>query len=118
MRYISYIIVLFILAGSVMGHAQVSYDVEELSQKDISKSVQIFPNPAVEFVNVRMEHLNLDHVTVSMHNIIGNEIKIEMERIDEHEIRIKVKDFDAGYYLLALKDEQAKFRGTYKFLKR
>ena len=28
------------------------------------------------------------------------------------------KDFDTGYYLIALKDDQSKFIGTYKFLKR
>jgi hypothetical protein len=117
MRLISFILFLFAFAGSVTGQAQ-GYDAEQTGRADISKSVQIFPNPAVEFVHIRLEHVNLDKVKVSMHNIIGNEISIETERIDEHEIRIKVKDFDTGYYLLAVKDEHSKFRGTYKFLKR
>ena len=118
MRLLSLIIVLFSLAGSAMGQAPASFDVDQAGRHDISRNVQIFPNPAVEFVHVRLDHINVDNVKVSMHNIIGNEINIETERIDEHEIRIKVKDFDAGYYLLALKDDQSKFRGTYKFLKR
>lgn len=118
MRLLSFIMILFTLTGAVMGQAQTSYDAEQPERHDISRAVQIFPNPAVEFVHIRLDHVNFDKVKVSMHNIIGNEISIETERIDEHEIRIKVKDFDAGYYLLALKDEQSKFRGTYKFLKR
>ena len=118
MRSLAFIIILFVFAGSVMGQATTTYDYEQPDRKDISKAVHIFPNPAVEFVHIRLDNVNLDNVNVTMHNIIGNEINIETERIDSHEIRIKVKDFDAGYYLLALKDEQSKFRGTYKFLKR
>lgn len=105
-------------AGSVMGQVRADYNMDQAVRHDISKTVQIFPNPAVEFVHVRLDHANFDKVKVSIHNIIGNEISAETERIDEHEIRIRVKDFDAGYYLLALEDDGSHFRGTYKFLKR
>ena len=118
MRLISTVILIIALAGTVMGQASVAYDFEPHDRHDLGKAVQIFPNPAVEFIHVRLDHVNFDKVKVSVHNIIGNEINIDTERIDEHEIRIKVKDFDTGYYLLALKDEQSKFIGTYKFLKR
>lgn len=87
-------------------------------RSETAKAVHLYPNPTTEFVHVRLETLNIDHVKVSMHNIIGNELPIETEKIDDHELRIRVKDFDAGYYLLALRDEQSNFRGTYKFLKR
>ena len=115
-----YKIILFcaLIAGSLTLRAQASYDAEQPERKDISKSVHIFPNPAVEYVHVKLENVNMNNVKVSMHNIIGNEINIETEHIDEHELRIRVKDFDTGYYLIALKDEQSKFIGTYKFLKR
>ena len=115
-----YKIILFcaLIAGSFAVRAQATYDAEQPARIDMSKSVQIFPNPAVEYVHVRLEQVNMDNVKISMHNIIGNQINIETEKIDEHELRIKVKDFDTGYYLIALKDEQLKFSGTYKFLKR
>jgi len=115
-----YKIILFcvLIAGSLTVRAQASYDAEQPERNDKTKAVHIFPNPAVEYVHVKLEHVNMDNVKVSMHNIIGNEINIETERIDEHELRIRVKDFDAGYYLIALKDAQSKFIGTYKFLKR
>jgi hypothetical protein len=107
-----------LVAGTFTLRAQASYEVEQSERNDISKSVHIYPNPAVEYVHVKLENVNVHNVKVSMHNIIGNEINIETERIDDHELRIRVKDFDAGYYLIALKDEQSKFRGTYKFLKK
>ena len=118
MRYFFTVVIFVALAGSVMGQSQVAYDVDHQDRHDLSKAIQIFPNPAVEFIHVRLDHINFDKVKVSVHNIIGNEINIDTERIDEHEIRIKVKEFDAGYYLLAIKDERSKFMGTYKFLKR
>ena len=49
---------------------------------------------------------------------IGNELRVESETMDEHTLRVKVKDLDAGYYLISLRDEQSKFQGVYKFLKR
>ena len=115
-----YKIIIFcaLITGSLAVRAQAVYDAEQPERNDISKSVHIFPNPAVEYVHVRLEQVNMDNVKVSMHNIIGNEINIETEKINEHELRIRVKDFDTGYYLIALKDEQDKFKGTYKFLKR
>jgi len=115
-----YKILLFcaLIAGSLTVRAQASFDAEAPERNDISKSVHIFPNPAVEYVHIRLEQVNMDNMKVSMHNIIGNQINIETEKIDEHELRIRVKDFDTGYYLIALKDEHSKFSGTYKFLKR
>lgn len=115
-----YKIILFcaLITGSFAVRAQATYDAAAPERNDPSKAVHIFPNPAVEYVHIRLEHVNMENVKVSMHNIIGNEINIETEKIDEHELRIRVKDFDSGYYLIALKDEQSQFRGTYKFLKK
>lgn len=118
MRSLYFTIVLAALIGSIGARAQSGFDFGQPERQDISKSVLIYPNPAVEYVHVRLEHVNLDDVRVKLHNIIGNEINIETEKVDEHTFRVKVKDLDAGYYLLALSDDQAKFKGIYKFLKR
>lgn len=85
---------------------------------DLAKSVQLFPNPALEFVHVRVERLKAADVKLTLHNIIGNEVAVETDIVDEHEIRVKVKDLATGYYLIAVRDEKLNFRGTYKFLKR
>lgn len=85
---------------------------------DLARSVHIFPNPATEYVHVKIEELPAEKVELTLHNIIGNAIEIEKEIVNEHEIRVKVKDLAAGYYLIALRDEDSNFRGTYKFLKR
>ena len=89
-----------------------------VERADLSKSVQIFPNPTVEYVHVRIEQVKAADLKLTLHNIIGNEMSVESEIVDEHEVRIRVKDLDAGYYLIALRDDKIHFRGTYKFLKK
>lgn len=83
-----------------------------------TQTISVYPNPAVEYIDINLDHLRADKVKVALFNIIGNELRVESEVMDEHRIRIRVKDFSSGYYLVALRDEQSNFRGTYKFLKR
>jgi Secretion system C-terminal sorting domain len=85
---------------------------------DPIKSVEIFPNPATEFINVKFEAPIAKKIRLSVHNVIGNTMELESEVIDEHEIRIRVKDLATGYYLLSVKDERLNLSSTYKFLKR
>lgn len=84
----------------------------------IARSISVYPNPAVEYIEVNLDQLNAGSVTVALYNIIGNPIAAESEIIDQHKIRIRVKELAGGYYLIALRDEETKFKGTYKFLKR
>jgi hypothetical protein len=114
--FYSIVFFLFVFALTAQAQTREEYDVQH-GPFD-SKSIHIFPNPAVDFVHVRFDKVQAKQVKLSVHNIIGNEIKVETELIDEHEIRIRVKELDAGYYLLAVKDEEDHFRGTYKFVKR
>lgn len=85
---------------------------------NLTKSVHLFPNPATEDVFVELAHLPAENVVVTVHTIIGNELQVEKEVMKDTVIRVKVKDLPPGYYLLAVKDEESNFRGTYKFLKR
>jgi hypothetical protein len=112
------LLLMMALATAAFAQGPGTYGPEQGARTEMAKAVTLYPNPTTEFVYVRLETMNIDHVKISMHNIIGNELPIETEKIDEHEVKIRVKDFDAGYYLLALRDDQSNFRGTYKFLKR
>lgn len=105
------------LMGPAIAQGLTGFESEQPERMDAKRGVTLYPNPTTDFISIRFEHINVGKMTVSMHNIIGNEILITPEQIDDHELKIRVKDFEAGYYLLALKDEQSKFRGTYKFLK-
>jgi hypothetical protein len=110
---------LFLLFFAAFTHAGFAQGLESHGEKmNVVKSINVFPNPASEYVHIRLDDLKASQVKLTMHNIIGNEVQIEPETVDQHEIRIKIKDLASGYYLLALRDEQTRFRGTYKFLKR
>lgn len=91
-------------------------------ETDPTKSVQIYPNPATEYLIVKLNDFPAEKARLSLHTIIGNQMDIETEITEdsnnEKVIRVKVKDLASGYYLLAVKDDESKFRGTYKFLKR
>ena len=87
-------------------------------KENLSKSISIYPNPAVDFLNVKLGELNAHQTKVTLYNILGNEVQAEVEAVDDHEVRVRVKELSSGYYLLAVRDEKTQFRGTYKFLKR
>ncbi len=119
MRLVRILLVVFLASAARWGMAQSQPPDDTYShERDLKKSVHIFPNPATEFVHVRVEDFPASKVSLTLHNVIGNKVEIESEIVDEHEIRVKVKDLASGYYLLAVKEDEAKFRGTFKFLKR
>ena len=120
MRFFKLISVVLMLAAFQLTMAQSQPDGPSAAASEINltKSVHLFPNPATEFVDVKLDQFPADKVSLTVHNIIGNELQVETEILDEYLIRVKVKDLASGYYLLAVKDEESKFRGTYKFLKR
>lgn len=90
----------------------------EQTSASIIKSVKLFPNPAVEYVHVRIENMDIAQVTFQLHNIIGNVVNVESEVVDQHEFRLKVKDLPIGYYLVSITDAQTRLNGTFKFVKR
>lgn len=90
----------------------------EQTSSSIIKSVKLFPNPAVEYVHVRIENMDIAQVTFQLHNIIGNVVNVESEVVDQHELRLKVKDLPIGYYLVSITDAQTRINGTFKFVKR
>ena len=119
MRALYFAVILTALTGAgANAQPPAGYAIGQPERQEVSKSVQIYPNPAAdEFVHVHVEHATLTDVKVSMHNIIGNEMNVEKELLDEQTLRIKVKDLAPGYYLIGLNDEKQRLKGVYKFLK-
>ncbi len=101
-----------------LGFGQTKEEAFYLNQPDPVKSIQVYPNPATEFVNIKFETPQAKKVKLTVHNILGNSIELETEIIDEFEIKIRVKDLTTGYYFVSVRDEGTSFRSTYKFLKR
>lgn len=85
---------------------------------DPAKDVQVFPNPVIDYVHVKIESIRAENVKVTLHNILGTEVAAEKESVNEHELKVWVKDLSAGYYFLALKDEESGLHRIYKIVKR
>lgn len=118
MRFLRLVSVFLLLSAFQLTMAQSQPEASMAQEMNLAKSVHLFPNPATEFIDVKLDQFPAEKVSVTVHNIIGNKLEVETEILDEHLIRVKVKDLASGYYLLAIKDEDSEFRGTYKFLKR
>ena len=122
MRNLSLILSFFLLlflSGTAFGQAQTPEAVAYTAEKtDLSKSITIYPNPAVEYINIKLSTLDASTTKIVLYTILGSELQTEKETVNDHEVRIKVKDLATGYYLIAVRDEQLQFKATYKFLKR
>jgi len=84
---------------------------------EIHEDIQLYPNPAPEYVHIRLGALKSSNVKLSVLNVIGSELNPEVESVNDHEMRVRVKELAPGYYFLTVKDEASRFKGIYKFLK-
>jgi hypothetical protein len=107
--------------GLLMAQLCLAQGHEELAVPDRSnavKSVQIFPNPATDYLSLRFESPHAKKIRLVVYTIIGNTLDVETEVLDDYELRVKVRDLPSGYYLVAIHDSEANSKNTYKFLKR
>lgn len=121
MKYIKNIsIFILIILASVKGYSQGSGELNRFGNESLSikNEVKLFPNPSVDYLEVRINNATIENATFTVHNIIGNIVEVDIENVGESEYRLRVKDLAPGYYLLAIKDDQNLFKETYKFLKR
>lgn len=83
----------------------------------VKNKIELYPNPAVEFVIVNIQQSTLKNAEFELHSIIGNEITISAEDMGNGRFKIPLKDFSSGYYFVVVKDEVSRFKQAYKFLK-
>ena len=79
--------------------------------------VDIYPNPVVENLTVQITNPTLENIEFELHSIIGNQMTIRVQNIGLGKYKISVEAFATGYYFLVIKDEDARFKKAYKFLK-
>ncbi len=83
----------------------------------LKNKIEIYPNPAVENIFIRIENSELEKVDFELFNIIGNSLDIKPEEISKNNYRISVDEFPPGYYLLYIKDPITRFNQAIKFHK-
>jgi hypothetical protein len=81
-------------------------------------AVELYPNPAKDFLNIQINEPDVYNVKFELYNIIGNPVTVKSEKINQGEFKIETSDLTPGYYLLVIQDEKVHFKHTYKFMKR
>ena len=91
---------------------------ESFRAGDPAKLVEVYPNPATDYLIVKFEAPVAKTSKLAFHSIIGSSIELEQEAIDDFEVRVRVKDLPTGYYIVVVHEPQNNSRGIYKFLKK
>ncbi|MEJ2006228.1 MAG: T9SS type A sorting domain-containing protein, partial [Cyclobacteriaceae bacterium] len=88
------------------------------SAMDKKNVVSLYPNPATDYIQVKIQNSTLEEPTVILYNVLGNEVEVTLREEEEGIYNIDIANIPAGYYFLAIRDEKSYFRETYKFVKR
>ena len=84
----------------------------------VEMDVDLFPNPAEDFLNITIKNSSLKNVQIEMYNVIGNKLDLDLDKSSSDTYKVNVKEFHSGYYLLIVKDPISRFNKAYKFRKR
>ncbi|MCK5372110.1 MAG: T9SS type A sorting domain-containing protein [Cyclobacteriaceae bacterium] len=83
----------------------------------IETDVELYPNPAIDYLNIKLKNSQLKDVQFEIYNIIGNKLKFELDVVNSDTYKINVKEFHSGYYLLIIKDPISRYNKAFKFRK-
>lgn len=83
----------------------------------VETDVELYPNPAVDYINITLNNSQLKHVQIEMYNIIGNKLDFEFDVVGSNSYKLNVKELHPGYYLLIIKDPISRYNKAYKFRK-
>ena len=122
MRPKSFTILTFLLLFSAVAFTQ-SRQIQLRPDSRLSNSIKInqielFPNPASDFIFVKIKDSNLSDVKIELRSMIGNRLTIDIEKVGINQYRIPLKNFATGYYFVVVKDEFSRFNKAYKILKK
>lgn len=85
---------------------------------DLTNQIDIYPNPTVNYVIVKITNSDLKRVTFQLHSVIGNTVDLEAEKIGTDRYKIDLREFSSGYYFLIVEDKESQFKEAIKFLKK
>jgi predicted amidohydrolase len=83
---------------------------------NMNNTIELYPNPTVDYLIVNIKNSTLQNAKIEIHSLIGTEIFVNPEDLGNGKFKIPVKDFASGYYLVVVKDDQARYKVARKFL--
>jgi len=117
-RYILFILLVTSVSGVSLAQSDGELDRFAASAMDKKNVVSLIPNPAIDYIQVKVENSTLEEPRVKLYNVLGNEVEVTLREEEKGVYNIDISQLPAGYYFLAIRDEKAYFRETYKFVKR
>jgi|SRR6185436_7320123 len=89
---------------------------ERLNEKLISGiDLTVYPNPAVDFINIRLNHAIDESLAITITNMQGQLVKQEI--MQQQTMQIDFSDLVAGTYLVMVKNAKGDLNNTYKVVK-
>ena len=90
----------------------------KLRLQDDEHTVEIFPNPTTDYLNINLSNADLKKVNFELYDIIGNKVKIDTQETAKDNYRIPVEKLHMGYYVLIISDPYTRYKKAFKFSKR
>ena len=79
--------------------------------------MELYPNPAIDYIELRITSLSIQKVEVQIKSVIGNEVRVASNRISPTQIRINTTNLSEGYYYLIVHVDNNKTK-SFRFLKK
>lgn len=89
-----------------------------LKVEDETDFVEIYPNPATEYLNINVKDSKLKDVSFELYDIIGNKIEVQAQELNADKFRIPVEKLHLGYYVLIVSDVPTRYKKAFKFSKK
>jgi len=85
-------------------HADSSMGYNEMEIKE--NQLNIYPNPAKEYITVDISSENIENATVQIINLLGKVVYSETGIINNN-IKIDIQNFESGLYFLSIENENS-----------
>lgn len=77
--------------------------------------ITIYPNPAIDFINIKLNHAIDESLTITITNVQGQLVKQEI--MQQQTMQIDFSGLVAGTYLIVVKNKKGDLNNTYKVIK-
>ncbi|GGE45265.1 T9SS type A sorting domain-containing protein [Psychroflexus planctonicus] len=83
------------------------FDTETMSMEDVDKKLfSLYPNPAVDVVQLQSNLALTDKVNLSVYNMLGQQMQIKAEAMSNTNLRLSLGHLASGVYIVQLTDQE------------
>lgn len=91
---------------------------EEKEDVIFPRNIQIYPNPATEYVKIDFQATQNRIFQFRLYNVIGNDFPLVVNQEQIGVFKFDVKNLPSGYYWILVMEKESNSRKAFKFLKK